>query len=122
MRTIATEASNDSQITGWFTASTFVAVSGPCRTPRRPRIAVGAREDTCVGQRIRTGLSVDGTSFLFEPAARIPSSMIRLLVDAMDEYVPHFAVNHRFETSAFVGCTSESHRQSVSRPDPARAV
>ena len=65
---------------------------------------------------------VDGTSFLFEPAARTPSSMIRLLVDAMDEYVPHFAVNHRFETSAFVGCTSESLLQSVSRPDPARSV
>jgi predicted transglutaminase-like cysteine proteinase len=44
---------------------------------------------------------VDGTAFLFEPAARIRSKMIRPLADAMDDYVPHFSVNHRFETSAF---------------------
>jgi hypothetical protein len=51
---------------------------------------------------------VEGTAFLFEPAARDLSSMIRPLADAMDEYVPHFAVNHRFETTAFVGCVSDS--------------
>jgi hypothetical protein len=50
---------------------------------------------------------VDGTSFLFEPAARTPASMIRPLEDAMSDYVPHFAVNHRFETSAFAGCATE---------------
>ena len=47
------------------------------------------------------------TAFLFEPAARTPSRMIRPLADAMGEYVPHFAVNHRFETNAFVGCASD---------------
>jgi hypothetical protein len=50
---------------------------------------------------------VDGTAFLFEPAARIPSKMIRPLAEAMGEYVPHFAVNHRFATNAFVGCVSD---------------
>jgi hypothetical protein len=49
---------------------------------------------------------VNGTPYLFEPAARTPSSMIRPLTDAMDHYVPHFAVNHRFDTNAFVGCTA----------------
>jgi hypothetical protein len=38
--------------------------------------------------------------------------MIRPLADAMAEYVPYFAVNDRFETSAFVGCVSDSHRLS----------
>ena len=65
---------------------------------------------------------VDGIAFLFEPAARTPSRMIRPLADAMDEYVPHFAVNHRFETNAFVGCASDSHRGSLSRGDPTLAV
>ena len=41
--------------------------------------------------------------------------MIRPLADAMGEYVPHFAVNHRFETNAFAGCASDSYRGSVSR-------
>ena len=62
---------------------------------------------------------VDGTTFLFEPAARTPSRMIRLLEDAMGEYVPHFAVNHRFDTNAFVGCASDSHRVGL---HPSRAV
>jgi transglutaminase-like putative cysteine protease len=53
---------------------------------------------------------VDGTAFLFEPAARTPSRMIRRLADAMAEYVPYFAVNRKFETSAFAGCASDLHR------------
>src|SRR6266550_8315390 len=57
---------------------------------------------------------VNGTAFLFEPAASTPSRMIRPLADAMGEYVPYFAVNHRFETNAFVGCASDSHRPSPS--------
>jgi len=57
---------------------------------------------------------VDGTAFLFEPAARNPSRMIRRLADTMDEYVPHFAVNHLFETDTFVGCAADSHRGSLS--------
>ena len=65
---------------------------------------------------------VDGTVFLFEPAARTPSRMIRPLADAMAEYVPHFAANHRFETSAFAGCASDSHRPSLSRREPTPAA
>ncbi len=65
---------------------------------------------------------VNGTEFLFEPAARTASRMIRPLADAMAEYVPHFAVNHRFDTSAFVGCAADSHRISLSRHDPTRAA
>jgi hypothetical protein len=38
----------------------------------------------------------------------------------MGEYVPHFAVNHRFETNAFVGCADDSRRRN--RDDPALAV
>jgi Bacterial transglutaminase-like cysteine proteinase BTLCP len=62
---------------------------------------------------------VDGTAFLFEPAARNPSRIIRRLADTMDEYVPHFAVNHLFETDTFVGCAADSHRGSLSAGSPA---
>jgi hypothetical protein len=48
----------------------------------------------------------DATTFLFEPAARLPSKMICRLEDVMSSYVPHFAINHRFETTAFAGCTT----------------
>ncbi len=47
---------------------------------------------------------VDDIAFLFEPAARTADTMIRLLNDAMCDYEPHFAVNRRFETTAFAGC------------------
>ena len=61
---------------------------------------------------------VNGRAFLFEPAATTSSRMIRPLEDAMGEYVPHFAVNHRFDTNAFVGCAFDSHRASLSPRDP----
>ena len=48
--------------------------------------------------------------YLFEPAAGRREQMIRPLTDVRDEYVPHFAVNRRFVTSAFVGCILDSHR------------
>jgi hypothetical protein len=57
---------------------------------------------------------LDGIAFLFEPAAQSPSHMIRPLADVMDDYVPHFAVNHRFETNAFVGCSHDSRRTNPS--------
>jgi len=60
---------------------------------------------------------VDETAFLFEPAARVGARMIRPLADATDEYVPHFAVNHRFETQAFVGCASDAHRHHLPASD-----
>jgi transglutaminase-like putative cysteine protease len=62
---------------------------------------------------------VGGTAYLFEPAARTPSRMIRPLVDAMSAYVPHFAVNHRFDTNAFAGCAFDlrrSHAAGRRRP------
>jgi Bacterial transglutaminase-like cysteine proteinase BTLCP len=65
---------------------------------------------------------VNGGEFLFEPAARTPSTMIRPLAGAMCAYVPYFSVNHRFETSAFVGCASDSHRIGLSRRDPTCAA
>jgi transglutaminase superfamily protein len=51
---------------------------------------------------------IDGTAFLFEPAARTVPAMIRPLEEARDDYIPHFAVNHRFETSAFAGCARDA--------------
>jgi transglutaminase-like putative cysteine protease len=92
---------------------------------------VGIDADFCVGRVICDDrpevdrqhawviYRVDGTEFLFEPAARTPSRMIRPLADAMGEYVPHFAVNHRFDTNAFVGCASDSHRVGL---HPTRAI
>jgi hypothetical protein len=55
---------------------------------------------------------VGDTAYLFEPAARTASRMIRPLVDAMCEYVPHFAVDHRFDTNAFAGCAFDLHRRT----------
>jgi len=95
---------------------------------------VGVDAELCVGRMIcddRPELArqhawvvyrVNGTAFLFEPAARTPSRMIRPLADVMAEYVPHFAVNHRFDTNAFVGCAYDSHRGSLSRSDPTLAI
>ena len=49
--------------------------------------------------------------FLFEPAARDRHRMIQPWSMVKDAYVPHFAVDHRFITSAFVGCILDSHRK-----------
>lgn len=65
---------------------------------------------------------VRGTDFLFEPAASGIQRMIRPLSDVRDEYVPHFAVNHQFITSAFVGCVVDSYRRSERRRDPTEAA
>jgi len=53
---------------------------------------------------------VDREDFLFEPAARDRTRMIRPLVDAMDRYIPYFAVNREFDTSAFAGCILDGPR------------
>lgn len=65
---------------------------------------------------------VDGTDFLFEPAARSSQQAIRQLSDAMDEYVPHFAVNRQLVTSAFVGCVLDSYRSNKRRRDRTQAA
>src|SRR5262245_14764413 len=49
-----------------------------------------------------------GDEFLFEPAAKSRERMIRLLDEAKDDYVPHFAVDRRFRTFAFGGCVHDS--------------
>jgi predicted transglutaminase-like cysteine proteinase len=56
---------------------------------------------------------VDREDFLFEPAALDRQRMIRPLSAVKDEYVPHFAVDCRFVTSAFVGCTLDSHHEAA---------
>ena len=48
--------------------------------------------------------------------------MIRPLEDVMDEYVPHFAVNRKLGTSAFVGCILDSYRDRQRREGPAEMV
>jgi hypothetical protein len=82
---------------------------------------VGIDAEFCVGRVICDDRSdrsrqhawviyrLDGAAFLFEPAARTRSSMIRPLADAMADYVPHFAVDHRFDTTAFAGCAIDVH-------------
>jgi len=47
----------------------------------------------------------DDGEFLFEPAARDRERMIRPLDDVRAAYIPHFAVDRRLATCAFVGCT-----------------
>jgi hypothetical protein len=82
---------------------------------------LGIDAEFCVGRvicgdRSRCGYQhawviyrVNESVFLFEPAAETPSRMIRPLADAMADYVPHFAVDHRFDTTAFAGCALDVH-------------
>lgn len=75
---------------------------------------LGVDAEFYVGRVLAGGPSIDrrhawvvyqheGDEFLLEPAAGERSRMIRQLLDVRDEYVPHFAVNHRGATSAFGG-------------------
>jgi hypothetical protein len=70
--------------------------------------AIGGDQGQTSRQHAWVVYSVEGTDYLFEPASRTPSRMIRPLADAMAAYEPHFAANNRFETSAFAGCASDS--------------
>jgi hypothetical protein len=95
---------------------------------------LGIDAEFCVGRVVSTDrpnvdyqhawvvYRIDGTAYLFEPAARTSSRTIRPLDDVMGQYVPHFAVNHRFETNAFVGCADDVHRDGANHDDPALAV
>jgi hypothetical protein len=95
---------------------------------------LGIEADFCVGRVVSSEqpdveyqhawvvYRLDGVEFLLEPAARMPSAMIRPLEDVMASYVPHFAVNHRFETNAFVGCADECRRADANRGRPGLAV
>jgi transglutaminase-like putative cysteine protease len=65
---------------------------------------------------------VNRTDFLFEPAAQSTQRMIRPLAEAQDEYVPHFAVDRRFGTCAFLGCILDSYRDKERRRNPTRAA
>ena len=55
----------------------------------------------------------DREDVLFEPAARDRHCMIQPLSSVKDAYVPHFAVDRRFVTSAFVGCILDSRRAAA---------
>src|SRR5262245_9440179 len=57
----------------------------------------------------------DRTEFLFEPAALNRQQMIRPLDEVKHAYVPHFAVNHRLDTSAFAGCVLDASRDKSRR-------
>jgi hypothetical protein len=88
---------------------------------------IGIDAELCVGRVVGNDRSdldrqhawvvyeISGTAFLFEPAARTQARMIRSLADAMDDYIPHFAVNHRFDTNAFVGCACDRQRRIPNR-------
>jgi hypothetical protein len=53
----------------------------------------------------------DDEVYLFEPAARDRPCMIQPWSAVKDDYIPHFAVNGRGVTSAFVGCLSDQLRR-----------
>jgi hypothetical protein len=57
--------------------------------------------------------------YLFEPAARDRQRMIRPWSVVKDAYAPHFAVDHRFVTSAFVGCLRSDIVLPESQIEPA---
>jgi hypothetical protein len=94
----------------------------------RKLIEIGVEAEFCVGS-VRCGgepatvrqhawvvYRVNRTDFLFEPAAQTRPQMIRPLAEAQDDYVPHFAVDRRFSTSAFVGCIHDSYRDKRREP------
>jgi hypothetical protein len=54
-----------------------------------------------------------GDAYLFEPAAHDRQRMIQPWSIVKDRYVPHFAIDHRLVTSAFVGCILDSHRPAA---------
>jgi hypothetical protein len=56
---------------------------------------------------------VNREEVLFEPAARDSQRMMRPLSAVKDAYVPHFAVDRRFVTSAFLGCICDSRREAA---------
>lgn len=91
----------------------------------RKLIEIGVEAEFYVGRVICTNLPgltrqhawviyrADREDVLFEPAAREPQQMMRPLAAVKDAYVPHFAVDCRFATSAFVGCILDSHREAA---------
>jgi len=54
--------------------------------------------------------------FLLEPAACGRQHIIQPLPDVRDRYVPHFAVDRHFVSSAFVGCLLEAPESSSTTP------
>ena len=136
--TSATSSCSRSGTSGSTPAPSRPAGAATAKTLRCGRGAswreLGIDAEFCVGRVVSTDQTgrryqhawvvyrIDGTAFLLEPAARTPARTIRLLADAMGQYVPHFAVNHRFETHAFVGCADESRRIGGNRDDPALAL
>jgi hypothetical protein len=96
---------------------------------------IGVDAELCVGRIVCGGdtpqvnrqhawvvFRIDDTAFLFEPALRIRSQMIRPLEEVIDDYVPHFAVDHRFATRAFAGCASDSRRSRATSSAPVGAI
>ena len=65
---------------------------------------IGARDPAAARQHAWVVYRANGEAVLFEPAARERDRMIQPLAAVKDAYVPHFAVDRRFTTSAFVGC------------------
>ena len=80
------------------------------------------REGEAARQHAWVIYRVDGVDFLFEPAARSRTRMIHRLADVMDDYVPHFAVNRRFDTTAFAGCVLDLYRHRPFEPGPSQAA
>jgi hypothetical protein len=64
---------------------------------------------------------VDG-EFLFEPAACGRQHIIQPLPDVRDRYVPHFAVDRHFVSSAFVGCLLDAPPETASTPPASQPV
>ncbi len=62
-----------------------------------------------------------GDEFLFEPAAKSPRA-IRELDDAREEYVPHFAVDHRCETWAFGGYLMDARAREAQQTRGSRGA
>ncbi len=71
---------------------------------------------SCVRQHAWVVYRRDGGEFLFEPAANDRQRMIRALFEARDEYVPHFAVNHRGRTAAFGGYVLDARARERQGP------
>jgi len=74
---------------------------------------IGCAEPDLDRQHAWVVYRAESAEFLFEPAASSNQQMIRPLDEVRHAYVPHFAINHRFDTSAFAGCTHDSRRDKA---------
>ena len=109
-------------IAALLAAPAFAMLNVGAKAPDfKARASLGGKQfDFSLAEALKKGPVV----LYFYPAAFTPGCTLEAnnFAEAMDDYVPHFAVNHRFETNAFVGCADDSRRGITRSGDPTIAL